>query len=527
MRLDPTHRDARPADGFAVLVTRLAPPLALVIAIAIAIGVFAPRPLAQGPASDVALTIDGTAIPVADYARWLVRLRGEAKAIDYVESHLLEREAVRLGVDVSPDAVLDEVHARLQRRIDASCSGDRSLWVAELDREHRTPRGVERELFLSVRDELRAQALLRRRGLADDVAQSGPAMSPERTGLSESLLSGVAWEALPSLWAGPDPEDPGDPSALGRPDVPTIGSHLEPRPADEAVLVIDGAPVRRDVYTRWLMHFNGELLAPMFVESFVLARAAEERGLSISRDDLERRIDEEIERRFDMSGLETRAQWTASLAQRRRSEESMMRDMLVTHGPIFLAEDMLRADRVITDADVVRAWEETYGEGGRRLDARLIRLQVPATLPRAGERTDAELAKVRAAYEKTRARAVELLERLDAGEDFGALARQHSDDASAANGGELEGGLVLADWPEATLEALSKLEVGEHSGLLEVGTSICIFEVLEHRVTPLAAVQGELRRRLSAARPTIPELAIYRNVLVRDVPWTVEPGMSE
>ena len=69
----------------------------------------------------------------------------------------------------------------------------------------------------------------------------------------------------------------------------------KPRHDGEALMMIDGVPVLRGGYTRWLRHFNGENIAPRFVELWVLERAARERGFYVDDEELEERITGEIE----------------------------------------------------------------------------------------------------------------------------------------------------------------------------------------------------------------------------------------
>ncbi len=598
-----------------------------------------------------ALVIDGTEISVPLYLGWLVRFRGEAKAVDYVEFFLLEREAARLEVTVPSEFVQAEVRARLDLRIQAVFGEDRDAWVAEIEKEHRSVQGLERELSISVRSELTAAAILGEervvtdemlrldwehkygrgghtidarvigieldvppappgatlgqmqaqrqaaieRGESDALAlrrrieegesfallarqysehptardggafeggfrpgqfsaevldelekvSPGEVSSPifgmgawwifavddvrrtpfesvradlerefltrqptpdEFRALRHRLLSASQWEVLPAMWAEPENSE----TMLA---------------ADEPVLLIDESPVRRAEYARWLLHYHGELIAPRFVEAWVVNREAVERGFTISMDDVRRRVEIDIQRTYEEAGFTSLEDWEESLATALRASDSIRRDMYVTHPTLYLAEDMIAADRVVTEEMIVARWETEYGKNGSSLDALVIELEAGPVRTR--DASSEERERMRKIQEEKRALADKIQERLKNGEDFGALAQRYSDDPETrSRGGEFAKGFSSANWPEDVIQNLSGLEPGQVSETIDVDGSLFIFQLREYRHTPLESVRKAIEKELREQRPTTPELASFRNLLVRDVPYRIEVGMS-
>ncbi len=106
-------------------------------------------------------------------------------------------------------------------------------------------------------------------------------------------------------------------------------------------------------------------------------------------------------------------------------------------------------------------------------------------------------------------RAQKILERARAGEDFAALAREISDSADRANGGQL--GLRTADrYPPLFLEATQNLEVGAISAVLRSGAGFHILKLLERRnagLPPMTVTQSRARHILLRVSPQVSETA--------------------
>ena len=95
--------------------------------------------------------------------------------------------------------------------------------------------------------------------------------------------------------------------------------------------------------------------------------------------------------------------------------------------------------------------------------------------------------------------------RARAGEDFGALARQYSNDASAKDGGDM-GYLHVGMLPEGTQKALAALKSGEMTDSLRLLQGLAVFRLIDRRpakLQPFDAVKGragELAQREQSER---------------------------
>lgn len=84
------------------------------------------------------------------------------------------------------------------------------------------------------------------------------------------------------------------------------------------------------------------------------------------------------------------------------------------------------------------------------------------------------------AVKAAQARAQQVLERLQAGEDFGQLAISHSDDPQALQGGDL-GWRTVAQLPSLFADVVPQLQTGEISNLLRSASGFHIVKLLEMR----------------------------------------------
>ena len=113
------------------------------------------------------------------------------------------------------------------------------------------------------------------------------------------------------------------------------------------------------------------------------------------------------------------------------------------------------------------------------------------------------------------ARALALLARIRAGEDFNNLARAASDAPDRSNGGQL--GLRTADrYPSLFLDATQTLALGEVSGLVRSGAGFHLLKVMERQdanLPPAAVTQTRSRHILLRPGPQLSEAAARDRLL--------------
>ena len=109
--------------------------------------------------------------------------------------------------------------------------------------------------------------------------------------------------------------------------------------------------------------------------------------------------------------------------------------------------------------------------------------------------------KLAAAKEETRKKAERILDQVRRGEDFKTLAKKFSDLPSASDGGDI-GVLGLEDMAPAMRTAISALDPGELTDIIEIGNGFQFYKVLSGEETEKAssssfeAVKEEIREKL-------------------------------
>lgn len=144
--------------------------------------------------------------------------------------------------------------------------------------------------------------------------------------------------------------------------------------------------------------------------------------------------------------------------------------------------DQAQVDELVADAaldaggeagDLAAMLEENFAWTEAEFRARVIEPVVLAAQLEEAILADTELQADR------RQIAASALARIESGEEFGAVASEVSEDASAMNGGDLgymSPGLLPEDWDNA----IFSLEAGEMTGVVEIETGYGIFKVYEY-----------------------------------------------
>jgi len=200
-----------------------------------------------------------------------------------------------------------------------------------------------------------------------------------------------------------------------------------------------------------LLDFQQRLLDNM-INNVLIRQAAEDRGITVSDDEVATQIDEL------KSGFQSEEQFTQALEQAGMDVDSLeqqVHDQLITERLL----EQLTSDVEIADADVEQYYEQNQSQF-------------------------VEEAAVHAAHilfnSEDKETAEEVLAEIRAGGDFAALAKEYSQDpASAENGGDL-------GWPTTPFvpefqEAAAALEVGEVSDLVQTTFGWHIIKALEKR----------------------------------------------
>ncbi len=363
------------------------------------------------------------------------------------------------------------------------------LWLVQCVRSTKTP-------LEDVRAEIEAELIAR-----------GPERD-EVERLWEAVSEDVEHELRPEIFG------PGAPAGGGE----TIG------------MIVDGQAVPRAAVATWLLHIRGEWQAPHFVAHWLVQRKAARMEIVVTKEQVERRADELLQWLLnsnpEFSGsLEA---WQADLSMNGRTVAGFMRELRFRMHIDLLTQELLLAERVVTEEAARAEYERQFGEDGRWIEARMIRLGVPPPDLQQGASREQFEAAVTENVDATRLRAAGLVDRLRSGEDFATLARRHSDDPiSRETGGRLEGRFRPDAWSDEIARAVLGLDLGEVSGPLFDYRSYCIFEIASSRPAPFEEVRADIRSELKNREPENEDLAAYQNALMGEIEYELLPGMWE
>lgn len=280
---------------------------------------------------------------------------------------------------------------------------------------------------------------------------------------------------------------------------------------DDVVMVVNAEPVTRRELGLWLVRTVGERDAALFALVRSVAADCAARGLVPTEEAVRARIEQEIAWQVDTSYTGDRERWLLSLGPGILTEEDFVRMMIPVTKHNLMTEALMTAERVIDERELRRVFEDRYGEGGRRIEARWIRWDVPFE----SGMTAAEAEEVQQA---TLAEAAKVRRRLAAGEDFATLARRYSTDpATRDRGGSPGVPWVSEGWSEPVRVAFESLGAGDLSEPILDHNHVWLFEIVSERRVSFEDVAEELRAELEATRPPDPERAAWLNVRSRGV----------
>ena len=134
-----------------------------------------------------------------------------------------------------------------------------------------------------------------------------------------------------------------------------------PRPAAEPVLRIDGVDVPRAEFAAWLVAYHGEVAAGRYAETRAVLDRALEAGFTFTPEELEARVDEDIQRVVEFYYAGDRERWLREVESSRGSLETWRREAIQRAELDLSTEALLKREREITPEMVKTAWEARYG----------------------------------------------------------------------------------------------------------------------------------------------------------------------
>lgn len=236
---------------------------------------------------------------------------------------------------------------------------------------------------------------------------------------------------------------------------------------------IDGEPLACADFLAALREDQGEAFFGRYVDRRLVERAAQKQGVSVQPATLDQAVEADIadtlRSRFNgdrKAMVEQLSKYGVSFEnwkrQRRREKETdLLAKALIEKGPSEAAIDGL--------------FEQRFGKGGLRRKVRQMFFSADPAQSRRFPVAEYETQRAQIDTEQ-QALATKLRERLVAGEDMAALAREFSDDAAAGRGGEVAEG-QLARLGADIEAAVQRLKPGELSPVLATGRGYHLIRV--------------------------------------------------
>lgn len=319
------------------------------------------------------------------------------------------------------------------------------------------------------------------------------------TSFRSLVLTLVAMACLPAWSQGlRSPGAPATSSAL----VPPAATVQVPgtRAADFIVAVVNAEPItnlqvsaeverirRQLTAQRQQLPEAGELarrVLDQLISERIQLQLAREQGIKIDEPSIDQ-AEQSVASQNQMTVEQLRRQLEREGTDPRRLREQLRDQLLLTRLREREVDPRVRVSDIEVEQYLTEQQERANDPAGQQISMAHLLVAVPEG---AGEQQLAEL----------EAKAQRALQRARAGEDFAALAREFSDAADRANGGQL--GLRTGDrYPPLFLEATRTLAPGEVTGPVRSGAGFHVIKLLERRLPglpPATVTQSRARHIL-------------------------------
>jgi len=249
-------------------------------------------------------------------------------------------------------------------------------------------------------------------------------------------------------------------------------SHQSMTDAEVAVATVNGQPITRQDFYIALSEAAGRPVLDQLIAEMLIAQAADEAGVSVSR--------EEVELEFDAVRQQVGPEFEVLLAQYGMTADDLRKNIRIS----LLVFEVSTKDVVVTDEQIATYYNEHAAEFGSPEMVKASHILVDTE-------TEAQVA----------------LDRIRAGADFGEVAATVSmDPVSAPNGGDL-GFFAAGEMVKEFEDAAFALHAGEISGIVRTDYGYHIIQVtdrVEPRRASLEEVSGKIERLLRGAHAAKP-----------------------
>lgn len=279
-------------------------------------------------------------------------------------------------------------------------------------------------------------------------------------------------------------------------------------------LAIDGAPISWNEFSQWLMPLQGLSNREEFILEQLLLREARRLDVSLDQGGMVAEIEDVIQERINSAFGGDQSLWEEELNRLEQTPEIFRAEKLNLARRTFLTNAILQRTRSISDEQVRDLWEQRHGLDGREMQVSLLFLKITPPPQPPGTTREENIARNEAAKEQALRSAADLRASFQNGTPFESLVREFSNDApSRERGGKLLESFSLSRWPNAPVEGLRRLQVGQVLEPFYGDGGICLMRLDSVKPTTFASVAAALRDELqNAEADQVESQALWSNL---------------
>ncbi len=310
----------------------------------------------------------------------------------------------------------------------------------------------------------------------------GCGQAPAGSGSAAAQSAKPAAAETPAAQAAPQPPKP-VPAELPDPVARVNGDTIGRAEFERAIRTIEGragSPVPPDRHDEIFRSVLDQMVAVK-----LLAQESAARKVAVADADVDARFDQ-IKQQFP-----TEQAFTQALASQQTTVDKLRSDIRSDLAVNKLLEAVVGTKVAVTDADAKTFYDQNLDKFQEEEAVRASHILIRVA-PDADE----------AAKTKARAEAEAVLKQIKAGGDFAALAREHSQDGSAAQGGDLNF-FTRGQMVPAFETAAFALKPGQVSGIVETQFGLHIIKVTDRRparTVPFTEVTARIKDYLTSQK---------------------------
>jgi parvulin-like peptidyl-prolyl isomerase len=275
-------------------------------------------------------------------------------------------------------------------------------------------------------------------------------------------------------------------------------SHSKKEKLPQGVLArVNERDITINEYSGYLLELFGKAKLWNLIDRVLVEQQAERRGVHVSAEDVGKLVDDKVEQVIRVLHNGDRAGFVESIQRRQGMNLEEYKEFLRQKKAYeLLLERTILRDRVATEEELKREFEDLYGEGGVRYELRHILVRTGST--RTGRQGQTPLSDAEA-----RKKAEKVLEEIQGGADFIDSVKKYSEDRlTRQNDGRIPVYRRRQFGPDfhGAVEQLSNDK--RISGVVKSRYGYHVIFFIDKKVTEFKEKREEIEQRLKTKRPS-------------------------